>query len=78
MGKGKKAAIAFIESIPDAKLEGLPTSGGTIFKDTNFRLDMQGVCTPLSSMRQNMLKLVTLTADDYRRSPESQPPSSDQ
>jgi len=44
MGKASKALKEFINGIPDSKLTGLPSSGGTIYKDTNFRLDMQGVC----------------------------------
>jgi len=43
MGKNTKRVKEFIESIPDSKLTGLSTSGGTIFKDQDFRLDMQGV-----------------------------------
>lgn len=43
MGKATKALKAFIEDIPDAKLTGFPTVGGTIYKTTEFRLDMQGV-----------------------------------
>ncbi|KAG4435591.1 hypothetical protein IFR05_008937 [Cadophora sp. M221] len=45
MGKNTKKVAAFIESIPNAKLEGLTRLGGTIFKDTDFRLDMQGMTT---------------------------------
>lgn len=40
-----KLIKAFIEDIPDSKLTGLPTSGGTIYQDVDLRLDMQGVCT---------------------------------
>jgi hypothetical protein len=43
MGKNTKRVKEFIESIPDSKLTGFSTSGGTIFKDQDFRLDMQGV-----------------------------------
>lgn len=43
MGKNTKHVKQFIEDIPDAKLQGITTNGGTIFKDKNFRLDMQGV-----------------------------------
>ncbi len=38
-----KALKAFIDDIPEAKLRGLPNSGGNIHHDDNFRLDMQGV-----------------------------------
>jgi hypothetical protein len=48
MGKNTKRVKEFIESIPDEKLTGFVTSGGTIYKDTDFRLDMQGVSWPLS------------------------------
>ena len=45
MGRREKEAMAFIDSIPDSKLTGLPqNTSTTIFKDKNFRLDMQGVC----------------------------------
>lgn len=43
MGKNTKRVKEFIESIPDSKLTGFASSGGLIFKDTDFRLDMQGV-----------------------------------
>lgn len=43
MGKAKKAAIAFIDDISDDHLTNLKSKSGTITKDTNFRLDMQGV-----------------------------------
>jgi len=43
MGKATKALKAFIDDIPDSDLEALPTSGGTIYSDDDFRLDMQGV-----------------------------------
>ena len=43
MGKSAKALKAFIDEIPDSALEALPTTGGTIYTNLNFRLDMQGV-----------------------------------
>ncbi|KAF1940272.1 hypothetical protein EJ02DRAFT_406725 [Clathrospora elynae] len=43
MGKNTKKVQEFIESIPDRKLQGLPNSCGTLFKDQDFRLDMQGM-----------------------------------
>lgn len=43
MGKASKALKEFIENIPDAKLTGFSTAPGTIYKTTEFRLDMQGV-----------------------------------
>lgn len=46
MGKNTKSCKAFIESISDSKLTGFPKNGGTIYKDRDFRLDMQGVCFP--------------------------------
>jgi len=39
----KKALKAFIDEIPAAKLENFPGSAGTLYKDDNFRLDLQGV-----------------------------------
>ncbi len=43
MGKASKELIAFINAIPDSKLEALPAIPRTIHRDGNFRLDMQGV-----------------------------------
>ena len=43
MGKNTKRAEDFIDEIPDSKLTGFPTSGGTIYKNTDFLLDMQSV-----------------------------------
>ncbi|TVY27752.1 hypothetical protein LHYA1_G003768 [Lachnellula hyalina] len=43
MGKNTKRTKEFIESIPDSKLDGLPSTGGTLYNDTDFRLDMQGM-----------------------------------
>jgi hypothetical protein len=43
MGKNTKTAKQFIESIPDSKFSGFPGSGGTIYTDRDYRLDMQGV-----------------------------------
>ncbi|KAI0315671.1 hypothetical protein OF83DRAFT_1265903, partial [Amylostereum chailletii] len=43
MGRASKALEAFINSIPDAKLTGLSTGAATLYKDTDFRLDMQGM-----------------------------------
>ncbi|KAF7955396.1 uncharacterized protein EAE97_000655 [Botrytis byssoidea] len=45
MGKNTKRAEDFIDDIPDSTLTGFPTSGGTIYKDADFRLDMQGMTT---------------------------------
>ena len=44
----KKALKAFIDEIPAAKLENFPGSAGTLYKDDNFRLDLQGVSVPFS------------------------------
>lgn len=38
-----KHLIAFINSIPDSKLTGLPRSGRTLTSDGTFRIDMQGM-----------------------------------
>lgn len=43
MGKADKALKEFIAAIPASKLQDLPTNAGTLYKDVNFRLDMQGV-----------------------------------
>ncbi|KAM4054418.1 hypothetical protein HRG_012463 [Hirsutella rhossiliensis] len=42
MGKASKALKTFIEGIPDNKLQDITDGEHTIFKDTDFRLDMQG------------------------------------
>ena len=46
MGKASKALREFTNDIPDAKLSGIPTNAGTLHKDDNFRLDMQGMRHP--------------------------------
>lgn len=43
MGKAKKSLESFIDEIPDSKLTDLGTRPGTIYTDSNFRFDMQGV-----------------------------------
>ncbi|KAF2768103.1 hypothetical protein EJ03DRAFT_274905 [Teratosphaeria nubilosa] len=43
MGKAQKALKAFIEGIPESKLTNLTKSIGTLYKDDDFRLDMQGM-----------------------------------
>ncbi|KAL2206896.1 hypothetical protein CC79DRAFT_1398762 [Sarocladium strictum] len=43
MGKASKSLKAFISSIPDSALNRLPLEGGTIYINTDFRLDMQGM-----------------------------------
>ncbi|KAH7095636.1 hypothetical protein FB567DRAFT_543928 [Paraphoma chrysanthemicola] len=44
MGKFRTSLIDFIENIPDSKLEGgFPSITKTIYKDDNYRLDMQTV-----------------------------------
>ncbi|KAF8800115.1 hypothetical protein BYT27DRAFT_7200626 [Phlegmacium glaucopus] len=43
MGKAKKYLDEFIAEIPADKLTGFPTSAGTIYKNENYRLDMQGM-----------------------------------
>ncbi|KAM0124279.1 hypothetical protein ACHAP3_010486 [Botrytis cinerea] len=45
MGKNTKRAEDFIDEIPDSKLTDFPTFGGTIYKNTDFRLDMQSMAT---------------------------------
>lgn len=47
MGKARKALENFIDEIPKAKLTGFPSSAGTIYRNEDFRLDMQGVCNQL-------------------------------
>lgn len=42
MGKGTDALIEFVDEIPDEKLSGISEIPGTIYKNDNFRLDMQG------------------------------------
>lgn len=43
MGKASDALTDFIDDIPASRLTGLPTSPGTIYSTSDFRLDMQGV-----------------------------------
>ncbi|KAI1177569.1 hypothetical protein F4777DRAFT_541438 [Nemania sp. FL0916] len=43
MGKANKALRAFIDGIPNSKLESLSTNPGKIHSDDDFRLDMQGM-----------------------------------
>jgi hypothetical protein len=43
MGNNTTRAEDFIDDIPNCKLAGLPTIPRTIYKNTDFRLDMQGV-----------------------------------
>ncbi|KAI1425279.1 hypothetical protein F5Y12DRAFT_714322 [Xylaria sp. FL1777] len=45
MGKASKQLKIFIANIPDDKLKSFPSVAGTIYKDQNFRLDMQGLTT---------------------------------
>ncbi|KAI4604765.1 hypothetical protein J4E80_010921 [Alternaria sp. BMP 0032] len=47
MGKKfRKALLAFIDGIPDHKLEGgLPSIQKTLYEDDNYRLDMQNLTT---------------------------------
>ena len=45
MGKASKALTAFIKGIHDDKLKDIGESQHTIYQDTDFRLDMQGVST---------------------------------
>ncbi|KAK8034619.1 hypothetical protein PG993_009614 [Apiospora rasikravindrae] len=41
----KKLVTKFIDDIPDEKLQGFRTSPGLIWRDVNFRLNMQGLTT---------------------------------
>ena len=41
--KNKKAIADFIDEVLEYKLEGLPETAGSIHKDRDFHLDMQGV-----------------------------------
>ncbi|KAF6800997.1 hypothetical protein CSOJ01_12093 [Colletotrichum sojae] len=46
MGRGRnrgRALKSFIDEIPEAKLENFPGSQQTLYRDENFRLDMQGM-----------------------------------
>jgi hypothetical protein len=47
MGKNTKRVAAWIEDIKDDKFTAFPSKTSNIYKDTNFRLDMQGVCNKL-------------------------------
>lgn len=43
MGKAAKALKTFIDGIPDSKITDMSEGAGTLHKDVDFRLDMQGV-----------------------------------
>lgn len=43
MGKASKALKAFIVGMPDDKLSGFTSGEHTLYSDTDFRLDNQGV-----------------------------------
>ncbi|KAJ1713090.1 hypothetical protein AFGD_005267 [Aspergillus flavus] len=45
MGKATSALTAFIENIPDGKISGYTSGEHTLHRDTNFRLDNQGLTT---------------------------------
>lgn len=47
----KKVLNEFIADIPDEKLTGFPENPGTIWKNSELRLDMQGVCVNRSIAR---------------------------
>jgi len=39
----KKALKEFIDEIPESKLKNFPSNPGTLYNDSNFRLDLQGL-----------------------------------
>lgn len=44
MGKAEKEVMAFIDSIPESKLQGFPRKpGAKIYDNADYRLDMQQV-----------------------------------
>lgn len=46
MARASNALKEFIKNIPDDKLRGFPTQPGElIYKTSEFRLDMHGVCS---------------------------------
>jgi hypothetical protein len=63
MGKNTKRTKEFIESIPDSKLTAFPSNGGTIFKDQDFRIDMQGVSISLHNGFSRMLQMIVLRSE---------------
>ncbi|KAF7297617.1 hypothetical protein MKEN_01384700 [Mycena kentingensis (nom. inval.)] len=52
--KARKALNAFLDDIPAEKLTGLPMNAGTIHKDDDFRLDMQGMTTEKKDKEGNI------------------------
>ncbi|KAI1788568.1 hypothetical protein LXA43DRAFT_633266 [Ganoderma leucocontextum] len=56
MGKATKALLAFINGIPDDKLKDIGESQHTIYQDSDFRLDMQGVSTPSELSSQSVVE----------------------
>lgn len=59
MGKNKKVLIEFIEDLDDAKLVALPQQTRRVESDSNFRLDMQGVRSPLFALFRGTTKQPT-------------------
>ncbi|CAL1709018.1 unnamed protein product [Somion occarium] len=43
MGKADKAFKTFVNNIPNDKLTSLPDATQTLYRDVDFRLDMQGM-----------------------------------
>ena len=61
MGKTRKAMMAFIDSIPDSKLEG-GIKSDTVYADKkNFRLDNQCVCLPTTAFLLYTNSILTKT-----------------
>lgn len=79
MGRNRKKILReFIDSLPDAKLEGFPDGRATLYKDVDLRLDMQGVSDNLrwpSGWHGNCLLLTTSLGDKQER---VEPPDSGQ
>ena len=55
----KKVLSAFVDDIPEAKLQNFPGSPGTLHKDANFRLDLQGVSAIFPQFRTSMCSTVS-------------------
>jgi hypothetical protein len=63
MGKNTKRCTQFINSIPDEKLSGFVTNRKTIFSDTDWRLDMQGVSDFTTCAGSQVLNPIQMTSD---------------
>lgn len=65
MGKGKDAFEAFVDEIPDDKLTGISEGSGTIYKDDDFRLDLQGVSSYIFWGFRGLARPIVANSDPF-------------